>query len=128
MRELATRRAAEARGHAAERRCTLALRLAGWRILARRYATPVGEIDIVAKRGRLIAIVEVKNRRTLREGLEAVTPYQRNRIERAASVFLSRHPKWRKLALRFDVMVVIPRRWPRHVADAWRPDGAGSLP
>ena len=124
MRDVAARRAAHARGHAAERWCTLRLRLAGWRILARRYATPVGELDIVAKRGDLIAIIEVKRRHTLEEALEAITPMQRNRIERATAMFLSHHPKWRSLALRFDVMVVIPWRWPRHVADAWRPERA----
>ena len=125
MRTVAARRAAERKGRAAERLCALRLRLSGWRVLARRYATPVGEIDIVARRGALLAFIEVKHRRDAREALEAITARQRTRIERAAMVFLSRHPRWRKLALRFDVMVVTPWRWPRRVADAWRPDGAG---
>lgn len=125
MRTVAARRAAERKGRAAERLCALRLRLSGWRVLARRYATPVGEIDIVARRGALLAFIEVKRRRDAREALEAITARQRMRIERAATVFLSRHPRWRKLALRFDVMVVTPWRWPRRVADAWRPDGTG---
>ena len=86
----------------------LRLRLTGWRILARRFATPAGEIDIVARRGALIAFVEVKQRTSRAHVLETVTARQRRRIENAASIFLSRHPNWRKLSLRFDVMVVSP--------------------
>ena len=110
------------RGHAAERRCALLLRLKGWRILARRYRTPVGEINLIAKRGKIVAAIEIKARQTLMEALEAVTPHQRRRIERAAEAFLSQHPKWRNLGFRFDVMAVTPRHWPKHVTDAWRPD------
>jgi putative endonuclease len=117
-----TRRRAYLRGHAAERRCALLLRLKGWRILARRYQTPVGEIDLIVKRGKIVAAIEIKARRTFTEALEAVTPHQRRRIERAALVFLSQHPKWRNLGFRFDVMAVTPRRWPKHVTDAWRPE------
>ncbi len=116
------RRRAYLRGHAAERRCALLLRLKGWRILARRYRTPVGEIDLIAKRGKIVAAIEIKARQTLMEALEAVTPHQRRRIERAAETFLSQHPKWRNLGFRFDVMAVTPRHWPKHVTDAWRPD------
>ena len=128
MRDLTARRAAERRGRAAERLCALRLRLTGWRVLARRYATPVGELDIVARRGALIVFVEVKHRRDPHGALETITVRQRMRIERAATVFLSRYPKWRKLALRFDVMVVTPWRWPRRLPDAWRPDGVGTVP
>ena len=127
-RSLAARRAAHDRGLAAERLCALRLRFAGWRILARRYATPAGEIDIVARRGRLIAFVEVKHRSNRRGVLETITAHQRRRIENAASIFLSRYPNWRKLSLRFDVMVVTPWRWPYHLPDAWRPDGAAAIP
>jgi putative endonuclease len=110
------------RGHAAERRCALLLSLKGWRILARGYCTPVGEIDLIAKRGKIVAAIEVKARDTLMKALEAVTPHQRHRIERAAAACLSQHPKWRNLDFRFDVMAVIPRQWPKHVTDAWRPE------
>ena len=110
------------RGHAAERRCALLLRLKGWRILARRYRTPVGEIDLLAKREQIVAAIEVKARHSLMEALEAVMPHQRHRTERAAAAFLSQHPKWRNLDFRFDVMAVIPRQWPKHLTDAWRPE------
>ena len=126
-RSLEERRAAYARGLAAERLCALRLRLTGWRILARRYATPAGELDIVARRGTLIAFIEVKHRKE-REGiLEAVTAHQRRRIENAATIYLSRHPNRRKLSLRFDLMVVSPWRWPSHLPDAWRPDRSGTV-
>ena len=126
-RSLEARRAAYERGLAAERLCALRLRLTGWRILARRYATPAGELDIVAKRGALIAFVEVKHRKEQQGILETVSAHQRRRIENAATIFLSRHPKWRKLSLRFDLMVVSPWRWPSHLPDAWRPDRSGAV-
>ena len=85
-RSLAARRAAHGRGLGAERLCALSLRLAGWRILARRYGTPAGELDIVARRGRLIAFVEVKHRRERQGVLETITARQRRRIENAARV------------------------------------------
>ena len=126
-RSLAARRAAHERGLAAERLCTLRLRLTGWRILARRYATPAGELDIVARRGGLIAFIEVKHRKDRERVLDAVSVHQRRRIENAATIFLSRHPNWRKLSFRFDLMVVTPWRWPCHLPDAWRPDRSGDV-
>ena len=126
-RSLEKRRAAYGRGLAAERLCALRLRLTGWRILARRYSTPVGELDIVARRGALVAFIEVKYRTQHQGALEALGAHQRRRIENAATIFLSRHPKWRKLSLRFDLMVVSPWRWPSHLPDAWRPDHSGAV-
>ncbi len=117
-----TRRQAYARGRAAELRCALMLRLKGWRILARRYHTPVGEIDLIAKHGDIVAAIEIKARQSLAEALEAVTPRQKRRIELAAAAFLSQHPKWSKLGFRFDVIAVTPWRLPHHVPDAWRPE------
>lgn len=116
------RRKAYRRGHRAENLCAFVLRLKGWRIVARRFRVPVGEIDIIARRGGVLAMIEVKARRTMTEALEAITPKQRHRIERAGEAFLSRYPKWRNLALRFDLMVVRPGHLPRQIADAWRPE------
>ena len=99
----------------------------GWRILARRYATPMGELDIVAKRGALIAFVEVKYRKEQQGILETISARQQRRIENAATIFLSRHPNWRKLSFRFDLMVVSPWRWPSHLPDAWRSDRRGAV-
>ncbi len=107
-------------GHHAELLCAWHLRLRGWRILARRYRSPVGEIDIVARRGRLIVFVEVKARRDRLVALESVSERQRRRVRRAAELFVSAHPALGALDLRFDVMVVSPWSWPHHVIDAWR--------
>lgn len=113
------RRRAERRGHAAEAFAALLLRLKGYGILARRFRTPVGEIDIVARRGRTIAFVEVKARGTTGAGLEAVTGTGRSRIAAAAQAYLARYPAASRMTLRFDVVVVAPRRWPRHLRGAF---------
>ncbi|GAB4358046.1 MAG: YraN family protein [Oricola sp.] len=109
------RRAAYGLGHRGERFAAWALRLKGFRILARRYRTPSGEIDLIARRGDLVAIVEVKARPTLAEAMDAVTPYALRRIEAAADLWLSRQPDHARLSLRFDIVAVLPRRWPVHV-------------
>src|SRR5690606_797752 len=82
------RRAAEVRGRVAETAAVLRLRLAGWRILARRWRVPVGEVDLIARRGAILAFVEVKARRDLADALSAVTPAQQDRIARAAAAYL----------------------------------------
>jgi putative endonuclease len=114
------RRAAYRRGHAGERLAALRLMLAGYRILARRYRTKVGEIDLIARRGNVVAFVEVKRRAELATGLEAVTPQARIRIRRAAELYLRRNPALAERTLRFDVIVITPWAWPRHIVDAWR--------
>jgi len=100
--------------------CAIHLRLRGYRILARRFRVPAGEIDIVARRGRVVAFVEVKARGTLDEAAESVTPRQRRRIRRAAEAYLATHAVPADCDLRFDVMLLAPGRWPCHVMDAWR--------
>lgn len=115
------RRAAERLGGRAEALCRLALRLKGYRILARRFRCHGGEIDIVARRGGIVAFVEVKARADLADGLAAVTPRQRRRVETAAAAFLATRPAGGEAQIRFDVMVARPWRWPVHLADAWRP-------
>lgn len=120
------RRAAWQRGLRAELAASLWLRLKVYRILARSLRTPVGEIDILARRGQVLAIVEVKARASLEEAAAALGPRQRRRLTRAAEVLLQRHPALRELALRFDVLLVAPGRRPRHILDAWRADLDGS--
>ena len=116
------RRAAFRRGHAAERLCVWSLRLRGYRVLARRFRVPAGEIDLVARRGRVVAAIEVKARDSFDEAAEAVTRHQRRRIGRALEHFLGTRPDLAGLDLRFDVMLVVPGRLPRHIRDAWRDD------
>ena len=92
-----TRGAREAWGRWAEGLAAWSLRLRGYRIVARRFRTPLGEIDLIAQRGRLVAFVEVKARTDLEQALVALTVRQR-----------------------FDLVTVRPWRLPRHLADAWR--------
>jgi putative endonuclease len=106
----------------AEALCRLALRLTCYRILASRYRSRLGEIDIIAARGDTVALIEVKARPTHREAAEAILPRQRERLQRAARDFLARHPQFNACHIRFDIMLVAPGRWPTHIRDAWRPD------
>jgi len=113
-------------GRWAELVCAISLGLRGWRILARGATlgrgTGAGEIDIVARKGALVAFIEVKARPTLDEAAGAIAPAQRERLVRAASAFVARRPELAQCGLRFDAMLVAPWRAPRHVKDAWRAD------
>lgn len=115
------RRAAYTRGRHAEGLAAWWLRLKGYRILARGYRVPVGEIDIVARRGRVLALVEVKTRSHEGAAADAVTPRQRRRVERAALAFVQTHRSMADADLRFDAILVRGRVHLRHVRDAWRP-------
>ena len=115
------RRRAWRLGLTAEALCAWHLRLRGYRILARRFRTPVGEIDIVARRGGVLAVIEVKARRDRATAVEALGGAQRRRIVRAAEAFMAARPGCAGLAIRFDVMVVGGWAPPRHLTDAWRP-------
>ena len=116
----ARRRAAQKAGHVGERLAAFRLQIAGYRILARRYRTRVGEIDLIARRGQVVAFVEVKRRGDAATALGAVSAQSRRRIRRAAELFLQRNDALAGLGLRFDIMVVTPWAWPRHIVDAWR--------
>lgn len=115
-----TRQAAWRRGRRAERLAAWWLRLKGYHILARGFRVGAGEIDLVARRGRVLALVEVKARDSMAQALDAVGPTQRARIARAAAAFLQRHPELAGLDVRYDAVLISPGRWPRHVTDAWR--------
>lgn len=110
----------EKRGRRAEWLCRLALRLRGYRVLASRCRTPAGEIDIVAWRRGVLAIVEVKARPSLDAARQAVPVAQWRRLARAAGLFVAARPHLAAAAIRFDLMAVAPGRWPRHHPDAWR--------
>lgn len=115
----ADRRKAEARGRRAETAAALFLRLKGYRILARRAKTPVGEIDIVAARSGVVAFVEVKARRR-GHAAWAVTPQQTRRIARAARYWLGGNPAFAHNDCRFDIVIVSPYQMPVHLPDAFR--------
>ncbi|MBX3492488.1 MAG: YraN family protein [Parvibaculum sp.] len=109
----------------AETIAALWLRLKGYRILARRLKTRAGEIDMVARRGRVLAVVEVKASAQAamagERAVEALLPRQQQRLARAAMHLLAMRPALAGLDLRFDLVLVAPRRLPRHLPDAWRP-------
>ncbi len=114
------RRKALRRGELAELLCLWHLRLRGYRILARRFRVPSGEIDLIARRGDVLAAVEVKARDSVGSAGEAISARQRRRIERALAHFVAQRPELARLTLRFDVMLVAPRRLPQHLVAAWR--------
>ena len=119
-RDRSDRLRAQRRGRLAELLCRWHLRLRGWHIVAADWRCPSGEIDILARRGGVLAVIEVKSRRDLASAAGALLPRQRRRIVRAASAFLVARPDLAELAVRFDVMLVAPLRPPRHLPDAWR--------
>ena len=95
------------------------LRLKGYRIVATRVKTPVGEIDLIARRFGLTAFIEVKARQSRAEEAMALAAVNTSRISRAAQYYVARHPALAETPLRFDVIFLAPRTWPRHVKGAF---------
>jgi len=106
-------------GLSAEARAAAYLMAKGYRILAKRFRTPHGEIDIVARKRSLLAFIEVKARASLDEAAYAVTPRQQQRIIEAAQAWLVAHPEHADFDMRFDAMLIAPRRLPRHLLAAF---------
>ncbi|KQO92613.1 YraN family protein [Methylorubrum extorquens] len=119
----ARRRATHGRGLSAEGLALLVLMLKGYRPLARRFAAAGGEIDLIVRRGRTIAFVEVKARATLDAAATAIDARKRARVSRAARAWLARHPLAADATLRADAVFVAPRRWPRHLPNAFEIEG-----
>ena len=122
--QTAMRHEALRRGKRGEWLCAWLLRLKGYRILGRNVRTPMGEIDILARRGSVLAVVEVKSRVELMAAGESVTPEKQRRLARAARYVLTRFPADTGLTVRFDAMLVAGPWRISHVMDAWR-DEAG---
>ncbi len=114
------RELAERRGRRGEGWAGWWLRLQGWRIVARRVKTPRGEIDLVARRGRTVAFVEVKWRATEKELALAIDEYRLRRAAGAAEAVAHRFARPGD-TIRIDVLLLAPRRWPRHIVNAWQP-------
>ncbi|HUC48338.1 MAG TPA: YraN family protein [Xanthobacteraceae bacterium] len=106
-------------GLSAESRAAMLLIAKAYRILARRWKTPFGEIDIVARRRHTLVFVEVKARATADEAIEAVTARNQRRIISAAEMWLAHHPEDGKGDVRFDVIVVTPGKIPQHIPNAF---------
>lgn len=113
------RQRAERGGRRAEALAALWLRLKGWRVLARRARTPVGEVDLVVRRGRTIAFVEVKARPTRAATDLALDDWRLRRVAAAAEALAPRFARHGEV-LRIDAVFIVPRQLPRHVADVWR--------
>ncbi|NLR71492.1 YraN family protein [Novosphingobium sp. ERN07] len=115
-----SRAEAERRGRRGEVLALWWLRLRGWRILARRVKVKVGEVDIVARKGRTVAFVEVKWRRDAGLLGDAIDAHRLRRVARAAEMLA---PRYAKVGddVRIDVILVAPRTWPRRIANAWQP-------
>lgn len=117
----ARRQRAERSGRRAEFLAAAHYALRGYQILERRFRAPQGEIDLIARRGRLVAFIEVKLRRDIDAAILAVTPAGRRRLERAAQSFLSLRPQFVEFAVRYDIAAVSGWRV-SILADAWRAD------
>jgi putative endonuclease len=106
-------------GRAAEIFAALALMTKGFSIIARRYKTPLGEIDLIARRGKLLIFAEVKARACLDAAAAAVSPAAWRRINNAAGAYLARHPHLARCDMRYDILAIAGWRV-RHIKDAWR--------
>ena len=113
------RRRAYRRGRLSETLAGLLLRLKGYRILDRRYRTPVGEIDLIAYRRGLLVFVEVKARADWAHAAESLSAHQKRRLRRAAEAYLARHAKYAGGDVRFDAILLARRAWPRHLENIW---------
>lgn len=113
------RRKAERRGHGAERLAAFALRLKGYRIVARRFRTKLGEVDLIARKGDLVAFVEVKARMSEAGAIDSVGFAAQRRIQAAGDLWLARQPDAARVSLRYDIVAVVPWRWPVHFPDAF---------
>ncbi|TNM66361.1 YraN family protein [Aliirhizobium smilacinae] len=113
------RQRAERRGHVSEYLAALFLLLKGYRILAFRYRTKLGEIDIVARKKTLVLFVEVKARASEGAAIDAVGYETQRRIRSASDIWLSRPRDTHRLSCRYDIIAVLPWRLPRHFPDAF---------
>jgi putative endonuclease len=114
-----SRQHAEQRGRRAEWLAALFLNLKGYQILARRLKTPLGEIDLLARRGATLAIIEVKQRGDYQQAAYAITPRQQERLKNAARFVLAQRPELSNHSIRFDALLVNRWGWPQHWPNAF---------
>ena len=118
---------AEQAGRRAETFAALALQLKGYVILARRAKNPRGEIDLIARRGQVLAFIEVKMRQKPTDAGTILTPKQMSRIVNGATGWAATRAWAQSCQWRYDFMLVTPWRWPVHIKDAWRPQNDPTL-
>ncbi len=114
-RDPSTRRSAERKGHKGETIAVIWLMLKGYRIVARRYKTKIGEVDIIARKRDVVAMVEVKARNSVGEAMDAVDRTTMRRIEAAGDIWLAKQRDFARLSVRYDLVAILPRKWPVHV-------------
>lgn len=114
---LSPKKRAYLKGHLGEKIAAFYLRLKGYKILESRFKTPVGEIDLLVRKGKTLIAVEVKSRSTRKEAALSLSSAQKRRIERAFLYYLSRSPS--PLDLRLDVVLISSWKWPCHIQGAW---------
>lgn len=107
------------RGIRAEIIAGLYLTLTGWRVLAWRWKCPLGEIDLVAKNGKVITFIEVKARQNEQSALDSITAHQWSRISNAADIFMSQQRQYADCSWRFDAIIIVPRQWPKRFKNMW---------
>ena len=122
-RDYSSRRTAERKGHKGETLATIFLMLKGYRIIARRYKTKLGEVDIIARKRDVVAMVEVKARASLLEAMDAVDNSTMRRIEAAGDIWLSKQRDYARLNIRYDLIAILPRKWPVHVESLFQARG-----
>lgn len=113
------RRKAFIRGHLSEYYAAIYLMLKGYRIRAMRFRAKSGEVDIIARKGDLVAFVEVKARRITGDAIFAVDPSSQRRIRNASLAWIARQPDAARLSYRYDIIAVSPWSWPQHFPDAF---------
>lgn len=113
------RKDAEKHGHRAETIALWYLRLKGYRLLARRFKTQVGEIDLILRKGDTTVFVEVKARATVDDGVYAVSPHAARRIASAANLYVMQDARAARGFQRFDIVAVPSYLWPTHIENAF---------
>lgn len=112
-----------ARGHFAEKIACLYLMLKGWWPVKMNYVvgrgTGAGEVDLILVRGKTLIFVEVKYRPTLVQAMEAITVQNQIRVAKSSAVFLQKNPKYKDYQVRYDAILLAPKKWPKHLQNAW---------
>ena len=113
----------QARGHFAEKIACLYLMMKGWWPIKMNYVvgrgTGAGEVDLILVRGKTLIFVEVKYRPTLVQAMEAITVQNQIRVARSSAVFLQQNPKYKDYQVRYDAVLLAPKKWPKHLQNAW---------
>ncbi len=111
--------AAEKRGRRAEFIAAWFLRFKGYRIIERRFRTKSGEVDLIARKGDLVAMIEVKARQSLGQAHDAVGHTAQQRIISAGDYWLAKQADYARLSIRYDIIAIVPHTWPHHIKGAW---------